>query len=123
MEESKHEEVRDDDDADGSAYAARLHDSHDSHFDIDFASAYLDTTYADPDKIIACIDKVAGECQLIGFTMLPRDAKGRNIDERLIKLSEYLGQRSYKHPQEYESNYYASHAGVYTRFYPLARDT
>ena len=31
MEESKHEEVRDDDDADGSAYAARLHDSHDSH--------------------------------------------------------------------------------------------
>jgi hypothetical protein len=93
----------------------------DSNFEVDFASAYLDTTYADSDKIKACIDKVAGECQLIGFTMLPRDAQGRSMDHRANLLIEYLGHRNYRVPNDV-TNYYSDHAGVWTRFYPLTRD-
>jgi len=94
----------------------------DSNWTDDFFAAYLDTTYANENWIIACIDKVlhtSNKCKIIGFTMLPRSAG--SVDSRLGMLTEYLARRGYEAPQDDLRNYQSDHANVYTRFYVLKK--
>jgi hypothetical protein len=92
-----------------------------SDFDADFGAAYLDTTYAETGKIMACIDKVlrTSDCKMISFTMLPRGTG--SVDRRLCEMTQYLAQNGFEAPQKDMRNYFFDHANVYTRFYQQKR--